>query len=121
MTDQEKKDQQEKNAAIIRTGRGAYRMLIHISGNPHSKQPARDLWEKGWRLERRKEEGQRPQPPRPPHAKPETAATADAPAPRPQFKRKGPRPPQPKKPQTETGVITDRLINRFNRRHQTQV
>lgn len=123
MTEQEKKAQQERNQAIINTGRGAYRMLIHISGNPHSKQPARDLWEKGWRLERRKEEGFRPQPPRQQQAPP---TTTDKPAPKPPRhgkpfqKRPAPKPQAPP-PQPPTGpVITDRLINRFNRRHQTQ-
>lgn len=127
MTDQEKKAQQQKNQSLIQAGRDAYRMLIHISGNPHSKQPARDLWEKGWRLERRKEEGIRPQAPRPQQAAPEPGEKprrVPQPKPvKPSFKRKGPKPQAPVQaaPPSGSTVITDRLINRFNRRNQTQV
>jgi hypothetical protein len=120
LTEQEKKLQQKKNQPTIQAGRDAYRMLIHISGNPHSKQPARDLWEKGWRLERRKEEGQRPQPARIP-AK-EAASTPSAPPQKKFVKHNFKRPaPKPQKPTPESPVITDRLVARFNRRHQTQV
>lgn len=128
MTEQEKKAQQQKNQSLIQAGRDAYRMLIHISGNPHSKQPARDLWEKGWRLERRKEEGQRPnalrtfeKPAPEPGDKPRRVPRPQTA--KPNFKRPAPKPQAPVQPtQPSTGtVITDRLINRFNRRHQTQV
>lgn len=121
---------QQKNQNVIEAGRGAYRMIIAVSGNPHSKQPYRDLWDKGWRLERRKEEATRLPKKDDGHAPREK---------RPPFKREGdpgvPKHRHPKQnerrnrtqvgqpvaaPPTPQPLITDKLIARFNKRHQTR-
>lgn len=123
-------EQQKKNQNVIEAGRGAYRMDIQVNGNPHSKQPYRDLWDKGWRLERRKEEaGRSPREnrtprenSRPPFKREPGMHTFQ----KPQFQKRRPvqnvqniqqtKPaPQELKP-----VITNGLIDRFNRRHQTK-
>lgn len=142
MTELEKK--QPLNS-FIETGRKAYRMAVHISGNPHIKQPYRDLWDKGWRMARRQEEGiaERPEgkrqfPSRNPKAdgadrkqrfQKRIEYAADQ-TPRRDFRAKpvDKRPivvrseaakmPEPQR--AEQPVLTESLMERFNRRHQTR-
>lgn len=132
MTQLNHQQQQKKNQDVIEAGRGAYRMDIAVNGNPHSKQPYRDLWDKGWRLERRKDEAVRmPRTQqRPPFKKPYEAGSARPPYPKRNEQRniQHNRPAQtgrinPTKPSVTSEpqpVLTDKLINRFNRRHQTR-
>lgn len=87
-------------------------MGIHISGNLYRQQPHRDLWEKGWRLERKKEDMKRAPGKRPIVDESVRIQEKDRPRPRPhERKHKQPRRPEP--------VINDRLIARFNRRNRT--
>ena len=124
-------EQQQKNQNVISAGRGAYRMNILVTGNPHSKQPYRDLWDKGWRLEKKLEDAQR----RPrdfnrkPFKKPGEAGQSNN---RYQNNRQrtntqqtgrtvASRPQQSQhRTQQPTTVITDKLVQRFNNRHQTK-
>lgn len=84
-------------------------MLIDISGNPHSKQPHRDLWDKGWRLERKKDEVANSPKPR--------TYQRNAPG---AFPHKVSNVPRTAPGQTNSPVVTDRLVQRFNNRHQTR-
>lgn len=106
----------QPNKHFIETGRKAYRMNIHVSGNLYKQQPYRDLWEKGWRLERRKEEGQRF-----PNSRPPATPNSNG---KPAFVRKpypASRPEFSNRPATRqnTPVISEAFVDRFNRRHQT--
>ena len=51
MTNREKL---QPNSTFVSAGRKAFLMLIHVQNNPYSLKPYRDLWEKGYRLEKRK-------------------------------------------------------------------
>ena len=115
-------------------------MFIAVSGNPHSKQPFRDLWDKGWRLERRKDEAsQRPQTENRAPVKREGSDNLHRPyrgnLPMDELRRRDThrQAHQQSHPYvrhaapialTTAGVaspdITDRLVDRFNRRHQTR-
>lgn len=120
--------QQKKHQDVIEAGRGAYRMDIAVNGNPHSKQPYRDLWDKGWRLERRKDDAVR-QPretSRPPFRQESSNQSFNRPRQpksfdkRNRFASSGPV-KVPSSTHTEPQlVITEKLIDRFNRRHQTK-
>ena len=133
-----RKAQQKKNESVLEAGRGAYRMLIPINGNLHTKQPYRDLWAKGWRLERNKEQARRFADSRPAVVNPavptvQTVSTAEptkVPTQHNQRRRElftrpkqapktrqapAPRPEPPSHP-----ILTNSLIDRFNRRHQTR-
>lgn len=143
MAQLDRQAQQKKNQNVIEAGRGAYRMVISVAGNPHSKQPFKDLWDKGWRLERRKEDTKRypgvvftsfrkpgqpaitgnidksaqdrstRYPRRPDHS---STGRIDSSRPNQATRPK----PAPAAPTAQPAVITDRLISRFNYRHQTR-
>jgi hypothetical protein len=108
--------QQQQN--VIEAGRGAYRMLIDVSGNPHSKQPHRDLWDKGWRLERKKDEAKN----NPRGA--QNFAGRDSKTFRPRANNSNsPRPATGFSRQVEDttrAVNTDRFVQRFNTKFQTR-
>lgn len=89
-------------------------MGIHISGNLYRQQPDRDLWEKGWRLERKKEDLKRNPNGHPPFRQKSDQSFEKHRHPK-KFERKAPQAAPPK----HEPIITDRLIARFNRRNRT--
>lgn len=101
--------QSQKHSQVLQAGRIAYRMLIPVNGNPHNGNLVyRDLWDKGWRLERRKDESARF--PR----KPAETVNTDRP------KGRYPSRLQAQGVEPEATVITDGLVSKFNNRHQTR-
>ena len=113
-------EQHKKQQDAVSAGRNAYRALIPVTGNPYSKQPYRDLWDKGWRIERKKDDAVRPprDTNRTPFKRPgEFASTAEKRRHDRSVKQRGERRPQEQPPKP---VITEKLIERFNRRHQTR-
>ena len=104
-------EQHKKQQDAVSAGRSAYRALIPVTGNPYSKQPYRDLWDKGWRIERKKDDAVRP--PRDTNRSPFKRPVD----PMNRLPKKNDRRPQEQPPKP---VITERLIERFNRRHQTR-
>lgn len=137
MTNAEK---QQSNNVFVGAGRKAYLMLIHLQNNPYKDQPYRDLWDKGYRLERRRVEGPRPgtrptttqpqsQAPRPaivprrPYQGragyvPNTHERNQSQSPRPQIGRPAPQAPIAR---TELPALNLGRIARFNAKYRTAV
>jgi hypothetical protein len=110
-------EQQKQQNSALQSGRSAYRANFTVTGNPYSKQPLRDLWDKGWRLEKKKEDATR-QPRdhhRTPFKKPGDPNTKHR-----QPKQSERRQPTGRPTETQPVAMTDKLAERFNRRHQTR-
>lgn len=109
-------EQQKKHQEAISAGRKAYRALIPVTGNPYPKTPYRDLWDKGWRIERKKDDAVRP--PRDPKRLPfkktrEFTSNTE--------KRRYDRSSTERNSQrTETKPVVSVLIERFNRPRQAR-
>lgn len=103
-----KPQQKQDKSAPFSAGRNAYKLLIPINNNPYHTEPARDLWDKGFRIERRKDDVKR-NGNRPPKKVEQPVVE------KPRHRR-----PEAKKPEPPRPVISERLVNRFNKRHQTR-
>lgn len=110
----------QQQQGIIEAGRGAYRMLIDVSGNPHSKQLYRDLWDKGWRLERKKDEAKnKPRNTQPQGRDPKSFRKRFGSAVDQQTGRYSASEPQQGQ-EPKSLVLNDRLVRRFNNKFQTR-
>lgn len=100
---------------FIGAGRKSYLLGILPNNNPYKEVPFRDLWDKGWRQERRVHEAARFQGKRPPfHPRTDARAVSN------QYRR--PAGQTFKRPDTKHSkpALTNDLANRFNKRHQTR-
>lgn len=114
MTEQEKS---QPLSTFEEAGKKAYHAGIHISGNPYKEQPYRQLWDKGYKQAKRAFEGKRPENKRPPFKQEGDQGY--------ERKHRHPKPNERRQkrnePQPQNQYNTDKLFDRFNKRHRTAI